>query len=185
MSCGPWWACPSRELPRRPCCAWWGYHRCSVQMLTPGSPSPTCWSGCLSQWCCAVTAASCNCRGCGASFSVGLFLEENLFLSFLTVGLWKTQSSAYHPAALCLLGWELGSVGPLQMWVPTADAGNPPPGTSLRHATALCSPVGKAPLPHTLVKKRTACGTKRKKSMHFCLSTVKCILLLWVALLTP
>lgn len=92
-------------------------------MLTPGSPSPTRWSACLSQWCCAVTAASCNCRGCGASFSAGLFLEENLFLSFLAVGLWKTQSSAYHPAALCLLGWELGSVGPLQMRVPTADTG--------------------------------------------------------------
>lgn len=160
-------------------------------MLTPGSPSPTRRSGCSSQWCCAVTAASCDCRGCGASFSAGLFLEENLFLSFLAVGLWKTQSSAYHPAALCLLGWELGGVGPLQMLVPTADVGThgrcwyPPPGASLRHATALCSPAGKAPLLHTLVKKRMACGTIRKKSMHFCLSTVKCILLLWVALLTP
>lgn len=131
-------------------------------MVTLGSPSPKRSSGRLSQRRRAVNAVSCDCGDCGASFSTDLFLEENicinLFLSLLAAGLWKRWSSAYHPAALWLLGWELGGVGSPQMLVPTADAGTrgrgwyPLPGASLRHITALCSPAGKAPLSHTLVK---------------------------------
>lgn len=155
--------------------------------MTPGSPSSKCSSGCQSQRRCAVNAASCDHGSCGASFSTGLFLEENirinLFLSFLAVGLWKRQSSTYHPAALCLLGWDLGSVGPPQMLVPMTDAGThhlgQACGTQLLSAHQWVKHLCHAPL-----LKMHRLWHCKKEINAFPFGYDKCLLLLWVALLT-
>lgn len=150
-------------------------------MVTPGSPSPKCWSGCLSQWHCTVSAASCDCRDYGASFSTGLFLEENFHITYSAVELQKRQCSIYCPcssmptwmgAGWCRATTDAGTHG--RCWYPL-------PGASLWHARAPCLPAGKAPLSHTLVKNARVVALWKTNQ---CISVWKwCLLLLWVALL--
>lgn len=147
---GPWWARPSRQPAQSLAVLgegstdvqyrWWpqGAQLLRAELDVRASGAVPCVQP-------PVTAELC-CKLLHQLFSEEN-IHSNLFLFFLTVGLWKRQSRVCHPCSSI----------PGQCRV-MADAAThsrhwqPPLGTSLWHTTALCSPVGEAHLSHTLVK---------------------------------
>lgn len=151
-------------------------------MVTPGSPSPKGSSRCPSQRHHAVNAVPCDCGGCGASFSTGLFLEENvlinLFLSFLAVAPTTLQLRACWDGSQVVWGhgrWWYQQ----QMLVLVAEAGTHRPGqvwnTQLLSTHQQVKHLCRAPL-----LKMHGLWHYTKEIDAFLFDYGKCILLLWV-----
>lgn len=178
VSCGPWWACPSRQPLCQPRCAWWGYHRCG----TDGDPRES--SSYMLIW---MPKPMGLCSVCSILWLLRLCTK--LFHQFFLEGKYPYKPIPLLPhcrslekAEYCLPSLQLHS---WQDRVIT-DAGThsrhwyPPLQASLWHTTLSAHQWVKH-ICHTPLLKMQELGHYKKESNALLFEYTKCLLLLEIA----